>query len=58
MAAAWLGHANPHITMKIYTHSTGGAAERVSESDGRVVTLRDNEPPSPKNGRSSRRKAG
>ncbi|EFV13408.1 hypothetical protein HMPREF9336_01739 [Segniliparus rugosus ATCC BAA-974] len=55
---AWLGHANPYVTMKIYTHTTEGAAERVAESYGKVVTFRDNEPLTRPRPASGERKAG
>ncbi|ADG99365.1 integrase family protein [Segniliparus rotundus DSM 44985] len=55
---AWLGHANPAITMRIYTHPSAGAIEQVAESYGRVVTFCDNEPPAPQGPAGGGRKAG
>jgi hypothetical protein len=41
--AAWIGHKDASLTMRLYAHSQNDALELAGESLNRFVTSRDNE---------------
>jgi integrase len=41
--AAWIGHKDASLTMRLYAHSQNDALKAAGESLNRVVTFRDTE---------------